>query len=264
MAEQPFYTDPRVTLYHGDALAVLTTLPAGCADAVVTDPPYSSGGLYRGDRAGASTAAKYTDLGRAHHLPDFAGDSRDQRGYGYWCTLWLAEALRVARPGAVLAMFTDWRQLPLVTDVVQAGGWTWRGILAWAKPDARPQSGRPRNACEFVVWATCGPRTLDGDCLPGWWLTTAPRHRHHQTEKPLPVLRDLVRLCPPGGTVLDPFAGSGTTGIAALAERRRFLGVELSAVHVQVAADRLRRAALRPSGLDEQPPLDLEAVDAGA
>lgn len=51
----PYYSDDRATLYGGDALAVLAALPSGSVDAVVCDPPYSSGGMVRGDRAGANT-----------------------------------------------------------------------------------------------------------------------------------------------------------------------------------------------------------------
>lgn len=244
----PHYATPdgSVTLYHDDALEILRQLPDASIDAVITDPPYSSGGQFRGDRTG-STGDKYTALGSRHHLPNFDGDSRDQRGYAYWCTLWMTQALRVTKPGGVLACSTDWRQLPTITDVIQAGGWIWRGILPWIKPDARPHFGRFRQSAEFIVWATRGPRPTVGDCLPGYWLETWPRTKVHQTEKPLAVMRDLVKAAPAGGVVLDPFAGGGTTGVAALAEGRRFMGVEASGDYVRIAADRLAAAMMRPA-----------------
>lgn len=256
-----YYADDSVTLHHADALAVLAGMPDESVDAVITDPPYSSGGQYRSDRA-QRTSTKYLGDGRPEPLPDFGGDNRDQRSFGYWCTLWLSECLRIAKPGAVLTVATDWRQLPTVTDVVQAGGWVWRGILAWAKPDPRPQVGRPSQACEFVVWGTNGPRAIEGECLPGWWLARTPRERHHQTEKPLQIYRDLVRLAPPGGIVFDPFCGSGTTGVAALNEGRRFIGVDASLDYIAASAARLAKAALRPGALDEQAALALEEVPA--
>lgn len=138
-------------------------------------------------------------------------------------------------------------------SVIQAGGWTWRGTLAWAKPDPRPQLGRPKQACEFVLWATKGPREITGGTLPGWWLVTTPRDRHHQTEKPLQIYRDLVKLAPVDGVVLDPFAGSGTTGIAALVEGRRFIGIEMSAEYVEIARKRL--ADVRAPDPEHQPVL---------
>lgn len=56
------------------------------------------------------------------------------------------------------------------------------------------------------------------------------------------MLRELVRVCPPGGVVLDPFAGSGTTGVAALHEGRGFLGIELTEHYHHVATQRLTEA----------------------
>lgn len=119
------------TVIHGEALAALLDLPGACAAAVITDPPYSSGGFTRGDRM-AATSNKYV-MTALTQRPEFAGDNRDQRGYLVWCTLWLDQALRVTMPGGSLLMFTDWRQLPTTIDAVQAGGWVWRGIVHRAR-----------------------------------------------------------------------------------------------------------------------------------
>lgn len=240
------YSDGPATLYRGDALAVLADLPTASVDAVITDPPYSSGGMVRGDRT-QGVHAKYvtSDSVSGHALEGFTGDNRDARAYGYWTALWLGEALRVTRPGGVAALFTDWRQLPTTTDALQAGGWVWRGVVPWVKPSARPQAGRFTAQAEYVVWGSNGPMPTDYStpALPGWYMAMPPREREHITQKPLDVMRGLVRIVPKGGTVLDPFAGSGTTGVAALAEGRRFVGVELSAHFAEVAAARLRSAA---------------------
>jgi site-specific DNA-methyltransferase (adenine-specific) len=234
----PYFDDGRASLYAGDALAVLSSLPSSSVDAVITDPPYSSGGMTRGDRMG-STSAKYHAGGG---LPGFAGDNRDQRSWAHWCALWLGEALRVTRPGGVVVMFADWRQLPAASDAIQAGGWVWRGIVPWAKPGARPQQGRFTNACEYAIWGSAGPMPADGDCLPGWHVAAAPRDREHPAQKPIDVMRQLVRICPPGGVVLDPFAGSGTTGVAALMEGRRFCGGEISGHYLEVGRRRIAAA----------------------
>lgn len=253
-----YYANERVTLYHGDALAVLRELPSASVDAVITDPPYSSGGQYRGDRTN-DVHSKYVQSGSGNQgLVEFSGDNRDQRGYAYWCALWLAECLRVTKPGGACVLFTDWRQLPTTTDALQSGGWVWRGIVPWHKPNGRMTQGRFANNCEYVVWGTAGPRDLDASAtLGGFFQTNSPRERDHITEKPLGVMRSLVQIAPTGGTILDPFAGSGTTGVAALIEGRHFIGVELVAHHVETAANRLRQAALLPSARDEQAPLDL-------
>lgn len=199
--------------------------------------------MLRGDRQ-ERTSLKYVQTGTLVQRPDFAGDTRDQRGYVAWCGVWMAEALRVAKPGAFLVVFADWRQLPCTTDAVQAGGWVWRGIAPWRKPGARPVQGRPTNECEYVVWATAGPRSLEGSPLPGWFEAKVRQEdKHHQVAKPTALMRELVKLAPPEGLVLDPFAGSGTTGVAAVLEGRRFAGCEITEDYAAVARERIAAAA---------------------
>jgi site-specific DNA-methyltransferase (adenine-specific) len=237
------------TIHHGDSLAYLRTLPDKSVKAIITDPPYSSGGMFRADRT-KSTGDKYViDQGQEKNA-DFFGDNRDQRAFGYWCALWLGECLRVAEDGAMLACFIDWRQLPTLTDQVQAGGWVWRGIVPWNKTEAtRPQKGWFRSQCEYLVVAAKGiPMGLDvtgkGDapCLPGFFVCPVERDNVHQTQKPLDLMRWLIQLVPRGGVVLDPFMGSGTTGVAALMEGRQFIGCEMSEHYAGIARSRLEAA----------------------
>lgn len=243
--------DGRATLYHGDALAVLAALDDASVDAVITDAPYSSGGMYRADRIQAPHEKYFGNSGTAAAVAAFAGDNRDQRGYAHWAVLWLAQSYRITRPGGVCLLWTDWRQLPATTDALQAGGWIWRGIIPWTKPDPRPQAGRFTNAAEYVVWGSRGalPIVAGAPCLPGIYHARAPRgeHKHHLVEKPLEVLRALVRIVPSGSIVLDPFSGSGSTGVAALAEGRQFIGVEITNHYTDVATARLAEACLQPT-----------------
>ena len=235
-------------LHRGDSLAVLASLPTGSVDAVITDPPYSSGGMVRGDRM-QDTGAKYLGSNRLEDEGDFAGDNRDQRAYGYWMALWLSEALRVTKPSGVCLLFTDWRQLPTTTDALQAGGWVWRGIVPWVKSfgarGARPMAGRFAAQCEYVAWGSRGGmpiRMYEDECFPGFYQANAPRDREHQTQKPLAVMRKLGQIVPKGGVVLDPFMGSGTTGVAAVLEGREFIGCELTDHYFEVAQRRIQTA----------------------
>ncbi len=255
-----YYSDDRATLYGGDALAVLAALPSGSVDAVVCDPPYSSGGMVRSDRAG-QTGSKYM-RGEVFTQADFSGDSRDQRAYAYWSALWMGEALRATKAGGVCLAFTDWRQLPATTDAVQAGGWVWRGIVPWYKPTARPMAGRFTAHCEYVVWGSNGamPVEFDGSMpvLPGFYQASPPRDRDHQTQKPLSVMRELVKIAPAGGTILDPFMGSGTTGVAAMLERRLFVGVEMVEHYQRIAERRIREAQGQAVTRGDQGALDFD------
>lgn len=240
----PYYADELVTLHHGDALAVLASLPDASVDAVITDPPYSSGGLMRSDRAASGSHRKYQG-DAVNLLPEFGGDSRDQRSYAYWCALWLAECRRVTKPAGLLMAFTDWRQLPATTDAVQSGGWVWRGIVPWYKPNTRPQSGRFTAQCEYVVWASNGAIPVDRarGTFRGFYEYQPERNKDHVTQKPLGLMRDLIAIVPSGGLVLDPFAGSGTTGVACMEAGLRFIGVEMTEHYASVAASRFKASA---------------------
>ena len=181
---KPFFEDPALTLYQGDALAVLQSFPPLCVDAVITDPPYSSGGLMLSARQ-ADPAVKYQNNGTVKTYPPMFGDNRDQRSFIMWATLWLAECWRVARDGSPLLMFSDWRQLPAMTDAVQAAGWTWRGVVVWHKRTGRPLRGEFRREAEFVIFASKGRLGYRGPrCLPGLYAHTVDHKKKNSSTPP--------------------------------------------------------------------------------
>ena len=237
--------DTRFSLHQGDCLQLLSTLPSGSIDALITDPPYSSGGMTSGERM-RSPLAKYQQTGPTLPPVDFSGDNRDQRGFRFWSVMWLTECRRLLKPGAPVCIFTDWRQLPVTTDILQAAGFVWRGVVPWDKTEGcRPVLGRFRAQAEYVVWGSNGPMPLNHGVgvLPGAYrVPIRLADKHHLTGKPTELMRQIVRICPNGGTILDPFAGSGTTGVAALESGRRFVGVELSEHYTGVARERLEGA----------------------
>jgi site-specific DNA-methyltransferase (adenine-specific) len=240
-----------VELRHGDALSLLREVEDETVDLVLTDPPYSSGGMFRGDRAGMTTNAKYVQTGTIAERADFAGDSRDQRGFLAWASLWLAECWRATKVGGSCLVFTDWRQLPTMTDAVQAGGWIWRGVVVWDKGAAvRPRAGFSARA-EYLVWGTRGPYNEEV-YLPGVIMAATPRgdERRHMTEKPIGLLEQLLAVCPAGGLILDPFVGSGSTLDAARNRGRHALGFELSVDHLETAGKRLAQGSLGMEAAD--------------
>ena len=206
-------------------------------DATITDPPYSSGGLHIGARNQPSNI-KYS---QTEKLPEFLGDNKDQRAFKSWLTEIYSLIYAKTRCGGYMISFCDWRQLPIMTDILQWSGWLWRGIAVWTKPKhkSRPSKGGFWNSQEFIVWGVKGGVT-ESVCLPGWFLCEAPTDRRHVTEKPLELLEQLCRIVPPGSTVFDPFMGSGTTGVAALALGHNFVGVELDEYYFNVADERLK------------------------
>jgi site-specific DNA-methyltransferase (adenine-specific) len=256
----PYYEANGISIYHGEALAVLQSLDTPVA-AVLADPPYSSGGMLRGDRLGKSSD-KYRGWSHsptethapASLLPEFSGDTRDQRSYAYWSALWLSECLRLADPGALCFVFTDWRQLPTTTDALQAGGWVWRGIVVWDKGVARPIKGRFRTNTEYIVWGSNGPLPAHADVYPSSVIDCAPPvDRDHMTQKPEPLIRHLLSIAPPCGLVLDPFMGTGTTIVAARSLGHRAIGIEIEERYCEIAAKRLDQMPLFPTATPSTP-----------
>lgn len=233
-------------IHQGECLKILMTLPDASVDAVICDPPYSSGGFSRDDKS-KSVADKYQQNGTLRQYPDFQGDSRDQRSYLVWCSMWIEECVRVMKPGGYFLAFTDWRQLPIMTDAVQCGGIVWRGLVVWDKGrgSRAPHKGYFRHQSEFIVWGTKGPAIIaehDGPFEGVVQATVLQSDKWHTTGKPTALMKELVRCVAPGGTVLDPFAGSGSTGVAAVMAGLDFIGIEREAAYVQIARDRINAA----------------------
>ena len=228
----------------GDCLEILPTIPDGMVDAVVTDPPYSSGGAFRSDRT-QKTVTKYVQSSAIDTCRDeFSGDNRDQRSFLTWCSLWLCACHGLCGDGAVICSFIDWRQLPILTDAVQCGGWVWRGISTWWKPGVRMQRGRFSASAEYIIYGSRGiPR--DGAESPQNVFATQPvpgEEKDHIAEKPVEVLEWACSVTPAGASVLDPFMGSGTTGVACIRTGRKFIGIEKEPRYFEIARKRLERA----------------------
>jgi site-specific DNA-methyltransferase (adenine-specific) len=236
-----------VTLYLGDCLEILPTLEAGSVDAVVTDPPYSSGGMFRGDRT-QKTVLKYVQTDSVDTVRiDFSGDNRDQRAYLAWCSLWFSACKAASHDGAIASCFSDWRQIPILTDAIQCGGWVWRGLATWWKPGIRMQRGRFSSSAEYIIYASLGVAD-DGDESPQNVYKSNPINgddKNHIAEKPVDVVNWASSVTPAGCVVLDPFMGSGTTGVACVQTGRKFIGIEIEPKYFEIAKKRISQAQLQ-------------------
>ena len=117
--------------YHlicSDAFVELPKLPPNSVDALITDPPYCSGGTFASDRTQRDPVSKYEQTGTHRTKPTFGGDQKDQRSWIRWTADWLRDCYQSLKVGAPFAIFVDWRQLPALTDAVQMADFVWRGI----------------------------------------------------------------------------------------------------------------------------------------
>ena len=244
---KPFHQEEAGIIYCGESLDIIPRLPAGIIDGVITDPPYSSGGQFKSDRM-KTTISKYVQTGHAaRQREDFSGDNRDQRSFLAWCSLWLSACAHASSEGAVLCCFSDWRQIPILSDAIQCGGWTWRNLCTWWKPGIRMQKGRFSSSAEYVLYATNGPHDSDGDKSPQNVIKCATligNEKDHIAEKPIEVVKWASSVVRPGGIILDPFLGSGKTAVAAKELGRKFIGIEISEKYCAIAVKGLRQNVL--------------------
>ena len=220
---------------EGEALATLRGLDDASVDAIITDPPFSSGGR----RENARSVQRSMTRGTGDDAW-FVGDAMSTNGF-LWTMRELGwQARRVLRPGGHLLSFIDWRMAPNLSAALESADLRQHPVLVWNKTYFGMGSIF-RNQHEFIIHMSAGSPTPPQRRDVGNVIDCKPvRGGVHPTEKPVDLLRKLVSVvCPPGGLVVDPFAGSGATGVAALREGRRFLGVELSPQYADVARRRL-------------------------
>jgi site-specific DNA-methyltransferase (adenine-specific) len=230
---------------EGDSTDVLRAMGDGSVDAVVSDPPYGTGQWQRAE-AGAGA-----DCRAVHRVEE----------WDVWEPSWIDAALRIAR-GPVLTYLPNGR----VEECLAMGRERALAtrLMMWCKTDPRPRfSGQPAYGFEPIV----AFRALDGG-ETDWCSASAPRLNRdhdgtgHPHQKPVEVDRWLVRLCsPPGGVILVPHGGSGTTGVAALAEGRRVILCERVPEYAAISRARLAAAE---SGTDWRAPASQMALFGGA
>ena len=228
-------------LYSGDCLELIDKIED--FDALITDPPYSSGGMTASSRTMQPSQKYISSTEYDYSKLEVLGDNKDALGWAFWSTIWMSCCHHRMKDGAPVISFTDWRQLPNTTNVIQAAGFIWRGVGVFAKPNYRRQCGRFGAQAEYFAWGTKGSMGMDytKKALPGVYTYSAPAptKRLHMTEKPLQLMVDLLQITQPGCTVFDPFMGAATTGIAALQSSRKFVGIELHPQYFKIACKRV-------------------------
>lgn len=205
----PYYSDEWVTLYHGDCRDVLPTISR--PSAIVTDPPYGLGDAMTGG------VVKW----------GLWADETGSRGKGL---VWDAEA------PAVVASFPE-----LADDCIIWGGNYFalppvRGWLVWDKIVRKFSSGH----CE-LAWTTLDQPVRAFNFSHGELATEG---KFHPTQKPLALMSWCLEFLPTPGVIADPFAGSGSTLVAAKRLGRKAIGVELEERYCEIAAKRLAQGVL--------------------
>ena len=216
-----------VQLYLGDCLEILPTLAAGSVDAVVTDPPYDES-THKGARYGFRKTTSEIEFAPLDNF-DF-----------------IHECLRVSNSWVIafcaLEMFGTYKQMAF-ENWVRAG--------FWRKPNGVPQftGDRPGQPGEgiAILHSTHKNMTWNRSGRHAYWeFCIEQNNRVHQTQKPLPLMKALIYdFTNPGDLILDPFMGSGTTGVACVQTGRNFIGIEIDERYFRIAEKRIKEAQMQ-------------------
>lgn len=221
-------------LHCGDCLAGLADLPDGAVDVVITDPPYEAE-AHASQRLVARSGGKLAvePLTFPPITEELRADSA--RHMARLARRWILVFCQVEA-----AM--KWRA------ALEEAGAVYKRRCLWVKPDGKPQYSGDRPGIGYESIVAChapGRSTWNGGRSHGVFIVNKggdPR-TGHQTQKPLALMELLVRLFSNHGElILDPFAGSGSTGVAALRQGRRFTGWEMNAEYARIARSRMEIA----------------------
>lgn len=215
-------------LLNTDARPWLRAMPEGFADLIVTDPPYRAISGGKGGEGGRPSGMLSKNDGRIFQHNDAPVET--------WMPL-LYRAL--VSPGHCYVM-TNLLNLWHFRDVAVQSGFKVHNLLIWAKNTCTPNRWYMKDA-EYILFLRKGAaRSI---YTPGSKMIMrhdTERNRTHETEKPVSLMRDMiVASSRPGQIVLDPFMGTGATGVAATSEGRRFIGCEVDENYWRLASQRL-------------------------
>ena len=216
------------TLYLGDSAEILSTLRDEDIDILITDPPYCSGGFQESGKSSGSigTRGKQT----------ISMDNLSTRGYQRLMQRTFRGLLQVEE----FYCFTDWKMWINLFDAMEDGGIRVRNMLVWDKKQMG--MGMPwRNQHELIAYGKRGA----GEIRTGKHSNVIPMKRsgnkNHPTEKPVDLMAHLIRNSMEG-SIIDPFMGSGSTGVAATKEGRKFIGIEIDETHFETSCKRIEEA----------------------
>lgn len=232
------------TLLNGDCVKMMETIPESSVDLLLTDPPYNLG-LFMKKRG--------TNMGklRENH---FAVSAWDQLGVEEWTRhmdSFFSSAARVVKPKGAMIMFMSLIKVQSIIEIAVRHGFYYKTTGVWHKTNPMPRNMNLHfvNSTEAWIYFTYKSATgtfnnnkkVEHDFVETSVVPLSEKKMgKHPTQKPIGLMQHFVRLLTnEGETVMDPFMGSGSSGVAAVSMGRKFVGIELSKTYYNLAQKRI-------------------------
>lgn len=221
-----------VELWNGDCLKLMKGIPDDSIDLVVTDPPYKT--ITGGDSNGKNSVRPKGMLSGNRKLFTYQFNIRPKD--------WIPEIYRVLKNGSHCYLFTNALNLTEMLVCSQESGFKLHNVLVWEKNNCTPSQYYMKN-CEYILFLRKGTAKYInniGESKTCHKYNNIIGNKLHPTQKPIDLLEFYISNSSENGDiVLDPFMGSGSTGVAAKNLNRRFIGIELDSSYFSIAENRI-------------------------
>ena len=241
---EAYYSEKNVRLYNGDVIKTLNALPGECIDLIFADPPYnlSNGGF-------TCHAGKRVSVNKGKW--DKSKGVEEDFDFHY---NWIEACKRVLKPNGSLWISGTYHSIYVCGFALQKQGWHFINDICWFKPNAAPNLAcrmftashetllwvrKDKKAKHYFNYELVKNSDWNGDLIKkpnkqmrSVWAITTPKNGEkiygkHPTQKPEALLERIIFACSQeNDIVLDPFCGSGTTGVVALKNSRNFVGID--------------------------------------
>jgi len=220
-----------IKLYQGDCLELMKDLPDGSIDLVLADPPYL-----------INYKTKHRKDKTHRFCNPIINDNNDQLIIDF-----IYESYRVLKDNTAFYCFCSPDTVEFFKYSIQQAGFKIKNIIVWVKNnwtagDLKAQYGKQY---ELIIYANKGRRELNGKRISDVWYfdRVAGKKQLHQNQKPLELIQQIIeKSSKENDLVLDPFMGSGTTGVACVNTGRNFIGIEKDETYFNIAKKRIEEA----------------------
>lgn len=219
-------------IFNADCLEFMKNIPDKSIDLVLTDPPYN--------------ISKKNNFSSMERYNKYRGMDFGEWDKGFNQTEWIDIVAPLLKDDANVVIFNSWQNIKEISDHLEKNGLTTKRILVLRKTNPMPVN-RDRlfaNSFEFIIWAVKGKWTFnrEKEIESGFFECKNNGETKHPTEKQLKTIKELLNiLSNEGQVILDPFLGSGTTAVAAIDLKRRFIGIEKEEKYFNIAKKRIEK-----------------------